>query len=68
TDGEAIGIQWARLEIGGQVLHQEIAPGAGSVTFELDLPAGPAHFTPCFYTVAAKAFAPYYIYVRREGA
>ncbi len=65
TDGVAIDIQWARLQIGDQVLCSEVPEGAKGVTFELDLPAGPAHLYPMFYTTKPKALAPYYIYVRR---
>ncbi len=67
TAGKAIDIRWARLELGGRVLQQEVAPGAHCATFELDLPAGPAHLLPSFHDEEPKALAPYYIHVRRLG-
>lgn len=66
TDGVSLDIQWARLQVGNQVLHAEVPAGGKEVTFELDLPEGPAHLYPMFYTAEPKALAPYYIYVRRK--
>jgi len=65
TGGEPIGIRWARLEIGGQVLHAEVDPQAPHVTFEVDLPEGPAHLYPSFHDLKLRTIAPYYIYIKR---
>lgn len=65
TGGEALAIQWARLEIGGQIRFAEVAPGASCVVFEVDLPAGLAHLFPSFQTSHIQTVAPYYIYVKK---
>ena len=65
TGGEALGIKWARLVIGDQVLNAEVESGASHVRFVVDLKEGPVHVYPSFHTTKIQTIAPYYIYVRR---
>lgn len=65
TEGKAIDIKWARLEIGDQVLHAEVEPGAKCAKFLIDLPAGPAHLYPSFHGHSLQTIASYYIYIKK---
>ena len=65
SGGEVLPIQWARLQIGGQTLHAEVAPGDTHVTFVAELAEGPMHIYPSFHCDVPDNLAPYYIYVRR---
>jgi len=65
SGGEALAIQWAQIEIGGQTRWKEVDGDAPCVTFEMDLPAGAAHLYAAMYDRIERTIAPYYIYVRR---
>ena len=67
TDGEALPLRWARLEIAGQVAHKSIETGDKAVRFELDLPIQQTRLFAAFHGDKEATFAPYYIYIRKIG-
>lgn len=70
--GNAIPIRGGSIRIGEQQESKPAAPGAGNVTFTLDLPAGPAHLQTYFDVGDESDLGAYYVYVEwveaREGA
>lgn len=65
SGGQALPIRWARLQIGDQTFHAEVAPGDTHATFEVDLPKGLAHIFPSFHCDNPDNLAPYYVYIKR---
>ncbi|MGH2355468.1 MAG: arylsulfatase [Chloroflexota bacterium] len=61
--GRAIPIERAGIKIGGVAAEQAIEPSATAATFELDLPAGPAHLETFLTNRDGLRMGAYYVYV-----
>jgi hypothetical protein len=65
--GEALPIAAATLNIAGRVLTQKAAPQDTHITFELELPAGPAELQATFLDAEQRPLlGAYYVYVSRK--
>jgi hypothetical protein len=65
--GEALPIAAATLSIAGRVLTQKAAPQDTHITFELELPAGPAELQATFLDAGQRPLlGAYYVYVSRK--
>lgn len=65
SGGQALPIQWARLQIGDKTFHAEVEPGANQVTFVAELTEGMVHIYPSFHCHRPDNLAPYYVYVTK---
>ncbi len=63
TGGSAVAVEWARLEIGGQVLYREVTADDRAVAFDIDLDSGPAELYASLHDRDERTMAPYYIHV-----
>jgi len=63
--GNAIPIHMARIKIGACHATRSVTAGDKSITFILDLEAGPAHLQTYLYDEAGAELGAYYVYIDR---
>ena len=64
--GIALDIERVELKLSGlETLTRKVAPNAKSVTFEIDLPAGPVDLEAWFVLGSGKQQGAYFVYVEQ---